>query len=153
MPFQRWVGDVIAQRLYPLLRELYGAAASELWLKELVVIKYLAAAENATENRSRAQGGPTPDGVQEHRDASVISFNVLLSAPADFDGGGTAFSQLDPARHEGGGTSDEEGAVVRLGQGGVVVHGGKLLHSGLPVRAGSRYVLAGFVQRCAACRD
>jgi hypothetical protein len=157
------VGSVIGERLYPLLARQYGlAGAGELWLKELVVIKYqprlgtpLAAPPTITH--------AAPDGVARHRDSSVLSFNVLLSLPTDFAGGGTLFPSMaadtGEARSSDGGTGgssrgsgdSEQVAPVMLGQGDAVLHSGKVEHEGVAVSAGTRYVLAGFVQVCALC--
>jgi hypothetical protein len=139
---ERWLGQLLAERLYPLLRRLYRLRrGQELWLKELVVIKYEApAAAGAAAPPEPAQAAVA--GVAPHRDSSVLSFNVLLSVPAEYAGGGTAF----PALRGGAG-----GELVLLEQGDAVLHGGKVLHEGRPVTRGRRYVLAGFVQVCRAC--
>jgi len=65
-----------------------------------------------------------------HRDVSLISFNFALNS--DFVGGGTSFPHLDEP--------------VRIGTGDVVMHTGKLLHSGNNITEGLRYIIVGFVQ-------
>ena len=179
---QRWVGMWIASRLYPMLAELYDVAPGSLWLKEAVLIKYLAPSPISTAHANisgRQKRGLVPAGVGEHRDASVLSFNILLNDASElFEGGGTLFPQLRPAKLEedgatssggGGGKRHAQGEmssasekpgnhtgdprVVRLKRGDVVVHAGKALHAGVPLRreGSRRYLLAGFVQLCGSC--
>eukprot|EP01050_Picozoa_sp_SAG11_P030068 SAG11_NODE_8734_length_981_cov_1.982993_2_plen_105_part_00 len=82
-----------------------------------------------------------------------LRFNVLLGD--DFVGGGTAFPEAQPAESinvEGKGWR-KEGLVVSLGVGDAVLHSGKLMHAGVPITSGTRYVLAGFFQLCVQCED
>jgi hypothetical protein len=66
-----------------------------------------------------------------HPDNSEISINILLSDPADFDGGGTYF---------------EDGIVSRLEKGDMLIHRGKTKHSGVSITRGKRYILVGFIK-------
>ena len=70
-------------------------------------------------------------GLARHKDNSDVSFILLLSRPADFGGGGTAFDALPEPVH--------------LQQGEALVFNGQLVHGSLPITAGSRYVVSGFV--------
>eukprot|EP00928_Gymnodinium_smaydae_P055480 TRINITY_DN39003_c0_g1_i1.p1 TRINITY_DN39003_c0_g1~~TRINITY_DN39003_c0_g1_i1.p1 ORF type:complete len:408 (+),score=68.68 TRINITY_DN39003_c0_g1_i1:138-1226(+) len=70
-------------------------------------------------------------GLALHRDGSIISFNILLNDPADFDGGGT-YIEVDDCTYS-------------ISQGDCFVHSGKLRHGGHPVTRGERYVLVAFV--------
>ena len=87
-----------------------------------------------------AEGGQAE--LELHRDWSLLSFNVLLSRPDAFEGGGTVFPHLAAAG--GGGAADAAG-VVHLAQGDACVHGGGVLHGGRRVTAGRRTLLVGFV--------
>ena len=58
-----------------------------------------------------------------HQDGSLVSFNVLLNPPPEFDGGGTHHIQ----------------------QGSCLIHSGQLLHAGCRITRGRRLVLVGFV--------
>ena len=70
--------------------------------------------------------------LEPHRDGSLLSFNVALTDPAAFEGGGTRFVGA--------------GVVARAErEGDLVVHSGKLLHAGETVTAGARDVIVGFV--------
>jgi hypothetical protein len=65
-----------------------------------------------------------------HHDGSFLSINILLSDPKDFEGGGTYFN---------------DGLTAFLEQGDLLVHSGKIEHSGLPVTKGTRYILVSFI--------
>lgn len=64
-----------------------------------------------------------------HRDVSLISFNFALNN--EFEGGGTSHPAADEP--------------VRIGTGDVLMHTGKLLHSGNHVTSGVRYIIVAFV--------
>jgi hypothetical protein len=72
--------------------------------------------------------------LQRHADASLFSFNLLLSDPRlDFEGGGTFF--------------ENTGWTVRPDEiGAAIVHGGDVYHGGYPIHRGERYLLVGFVE-------
>lgn len=65
-----------------------------------------------------------------HLDRSFMSFNILLSDPNTFKGGGTFFN---------------DGLVYNTSQGDVLIHSGKIKHAGLPVIEGNRYLIVGFL--------
>ena len=74
-------------------------------------------------------------GLEPHKDGSAYSFNLLLSSPSDFEGGGTAFELLGWEK------------PLSVGRGEALLHEGGLMHCGVPVRSGLRYVLVGFLRR------
>ena len=59
-----------------------------------------------------------------------MSFNILLSNPVSFKGGGTCFN---------------DGLIYNISQGDVLIHSGKIKHAGLPVIEGNRYLIVGFL--------
>ena len=71
-------------------------------------------------------------GVHVDDDGLGLSFNLLLSSPADFRGGGTWF--------EDGGRTDTPR------QGEMVSHHGGLRHASVPTTDGLRYILVGFLR-------
>ncbi|KAL2917661.1 hypothetical protein HK105_202948 [Polyrhizophydium stewartii] len=91
-----------------------------------------------------------------HTDGCLVSFNILLSDPADFDGGGTHFLDLappddpdaDPAiardAQARAANPPDTGIVAYSAQGDAVVHSAKLTHAARPVVRGQRLVLVGF---------
>lgn len=69
--------------------------------------------------------------LEMHKDTSIVSFNILLSDPNnDFEGGGTYF---------------DDGLVIKSELGDLIIHSGKIRHSGLPITKGTRYLLVGFM--------
>ena len=69
--------------------------------------------------------------VRLHKDNADVSFIVLLSDPADFEGGGTTFEAIG-------------GAPLTLRRGEALIFAGQLVHGAAPVTSGRRYVLSGF---------
>ena len=68
--------------------------------------------------------------LEIHKDGSFLSFNILLSNCADFEGGGTYF---------------DDGLIMKGEQGDLIIHSSKINHSGVPITKGTRYLLVGFV--------
>ena len=86
-------------------------------MKDLFLVKY-----DASGQRS----------LPEHRDSSVISFNVALSQTGDdFQGGGTRFVISD--------------RIENINQGSMLGHESGVYHAGHPITVGTRYILVGFV--------
>ena len=88
------------------------------------------------------------DRLAAHTDDSELSFNLLLSDPSAFEGGGTRFEAAGEAAEpaETGEEAAEEGETVRPARGEMLSHFGRLRHAGQPVLEGTRYILAGFVR-------
>jgi predicted 2-oxoglutarate/Fe(II)-dependent dioxygenase YbiX len=99
--------------------------------RDIFIVKYQAPLQDHDQQQTGPQAA-RQSGLALHTDGSIISFNVLLSEPVDFDGGGTFFSHL--------------GRVVAPDQGEAVVHDGKKQHAGVPITRGVRYLLVGFVE-------
>ena len=70
-------------------------------------------------------------GLALHCDGSLLSFNLLLNNPGDFEGGGTFFETSGETHH--------------LARGDALLHCGKLRHAGAPVLHGLRVILVGFI--------
>ena len=85
---------------------------------------------------------------EEGKDYSELSFNLLLSPPTSFEGGGTGFLTAPATARDGAdieGEDEAEVMVARPERGEMLSHFGQLLHAGQPVVSGTRYILAGFV--------
>ncbi|KAJ1618636.1 hypothetical protein T492DRAFT_849184 [Pavlovales sp. CCMP2436] len=117
-----WLLCESRETLFPTLAHLYGFEPSELHFMDLFLVRYTA---------EQGEGGQR--GLRSHRDRSLLSFNLLLSDPGAFDGGGTRIHALDGQ------------TVHPRAQGDLVAHSGKLLHTGMPVTRGTREILVGFV--------
>lgn len=109
----------VEERVLPLLRASFGIADGvALAVSDLFLIRY-----------SSSSGGQA--GLKWHTDETTLSISVALSSPESFSGGGVEFDLLPQP--------------LRANRGSVVMHPSKLLHRGVDVTAGKRYVLVGFV--------
>jgi hypothetical protein len=110
---------LVLETLKPIITNIknsYGLHDEmNLQISDLFVVKYKEDSQNY---------------LEMHCDESLLSFNILLSDKTDFEGGGTYF---------------DDGLIVKLEQGSVVVHSSKIKHAGLPITKGTRYILVGFV--------
>ncbi|KAK7241412.1 prolyl 4-hydroxylase alpha subunit [Aureococcus anophagefferens] len=114
---------VWARRLRPALAAAYGLDEAALSLEDCFVARYDAAPDGAGADR-----------LSPHRDSSLLSFNVLLSDAAAFDGGATVFDDDD---------GDDVMDAADAGDG--VLHPGQLLHRGRRTTRGTRVLIVGFV--------
>ena len=76
-------------------------------------------------------------GLKLHKDGSLFSFNILLSSPSDFDGGGTFFTLP--------GWPKDHGHTVSIPRGAALVHSGSRTHGGRDITRGTRDLLVGFM--------
>ena len=146
-----WINQTLKDRVLPVLAERHcgqvrsrrlqdgshrqpiGADGGSwpLRIRDLFLVRYSCPAV-----ASGADGAAV--GLQSHRDASAVSFNILLNPSADFDGGGTFFVP------DGAGEADDR--VIRtIDLGDCLVHAGKQRHGGQPITRGERFILVGFI--------
>jgi hypothetical protein len=118
------VTEAFESRVLPLVRKLHGVPDGvEVSVKELYVIRYLI--------RSESQRG-----LDSHIDGSTLSASIALSDPSsDFSGAGLLFDLMPPSST----------TVLRVNKGAMVSHPSKLIHAGLPIEGGERFVLVGFL--------
>ena len=127
--------------MIPTLASLFDVRVRDLSFDDLFVVKYDA----------EATGGQR--SLAEHYDDTLLSFSVLLSDPAVFEGGGTRFpfctwlpkagaSAIENSCHTHISTTD---TLCPVHRGDLVAHCGRLVHEGVAVAAGQRYILVGFV--------
>lgn len=118
-----WVVPRLHTTLLPTMAALFELSVSRLVTREIFIVKY------------SADGQPE---LQEHRDKCLLSFNILLSDPSDFEGGGTHLTAL--------------GKTVHLREtGDVFMHCGQMLHGGAKVTRGTRYIIVAFVEVTGSC--
>ena len=110
----------------PAVAEHHGRPLESLVLRDVFIVKY-------------EGGGGAQNALRLHRDASLLSFNLALSSPTDYAGGGTAIPLL------GLGSDPTLAAPLRIGKGTLLTHQSSLLHAGAETTAGTRYLLVGFV--------
>ena len=114
--------DVLQSRIMDTCKDVYMLKQSAtISMFDVFVVKYDVSGQS---------------GSELHRDASELSFILLLSHPSSFVGGETRYEHCD--------------AVHCVDQGSLLVHCGKMRHSGVAITQGTRYVLVGFinVQSC-----
>lgn len=70
-------------------------------------------------------------GLAMHSDGCLLSFNILLNATNEFIEGGTRF---------------KNGDTIILKQGECLAHDSRVLHMGVPISSGVRYILVGFIE-------
>lgn len=116
-----WLYECSRQVIFPTLASFYGFDPAECHYMDLFLVRYDADTIGAQR------------GLIGHRDRSLLSFNILLSDPSDFEGGGTSFDVLDGE------------TVHPMSVGDLTIHPGKVRHSGIPIIRGERYILVGFV--------
>ncbi|KAJ3345474.1 hypothetical protein HDU91_007340 [Kappamyces sp. JEL0680] len=112
--------DTVAQRVLRPMECHFGFCNGDLEFLDLFVVQYDCEA-----------GGQTELGL--HTDGCLLSFNILISHPDEYQGGGTFFPDLEPQ-------------VVLLDQGQAVCHESRRRHAGLRISSGKRIILVGFVE-------
>ena len=119
-----WLNRKLRDVIWPALAAQFAVREEELWLQDAFVVRY------------------EPDGqrgLAPHLDDSELSFNIALSDPTSFGGGGTSFAAA--------------AATLRPQRGQMVSHFGRVFHAGEPVTEGTRYILAGFVGARSLARE
>ncbi|EIE89226.1 hypothetical protein G6F46_004633 [Rhizopus delemar] len=111
-----YLEPLMKSRLFDRLATHYGFKPSDLGFRDIFLVKY-----SAEEQR----------GLGLHADGCLFSITLLISHPDDFEGGGTYFASIDQ--------------VVHLGQGDCAYHDARVMHSGMEITKGERYVLVGFI--------
>mmetsp|Transcript_29097 Transcript_29097/g.78768 ORF Transcript_29097/g.78768 Transcript_29097/m.78768 type:complete len:516 (+) Transcript_29097:221-1768(+) len=114
MPKTRaWLRETLQTRFYPLLENRFG-------LENIVLYDGL------------VLGNQAPTRSQPiHRDASLVTLNVALSSPDDYDGGGTYIQALDE--------------ILTIDRGHLLCHAGSAMHAGNAITRGERWVFVLFL--------
>ena len=68
--------------------------------------------------------------LENHIDSGFITFNIALNNITDYEGGGTYF---------------DDGLIINIDKGEMLVHCGQVIHRGLTITKGVRYILVGFI--------
>ena len=113
---REWLDSKLRDAVWPALAAQFGLSVDDLWLMDAFIVKYEPSGQSS---------------LASHIDDSELSFNIALSDPSSFQGGGTSFAAA--------------GQTVRPQQGEMVSHFGRVFHAGEPVTEGTRHILAGFV--------
>jgi tetratricopeptide (TPR) repeat protein len=147
-----WLAPLLQFALRPALARLFSVPAEHLLFREVLVVRYDAAAERTSGGGGAGGAGATRDlrsNIPLHRDGNLIAWNVALnasSAAVERGGGGSGSGARG---FSGGGTviASLGNTAVQLERAGdVLVHPGSMLHASAPVTEGTRYILVGFVE-------
>ncbi|GAN05177.1 hypothetical protein MAM1_0084d04646 [Mucor ambiguus] len=107
---------LIKDRLFDELAHHYGFKTADLEFRDVFLVKYSANGQK---------------GLRLHTDGCLFSLTLLISHEHDFQGGGTYYGSIDK--------------VVHLKQGDAAYHAARVMHSGIDITQGVRYILVGFV--------
>jgi len=110
------IRNIIYKNILPKIKKLYDINGCFIYCRDVFIVKYKHDEQNE---------------LEFHRDGCEISFNILLNSIDDFTGGGTEF---------------EDGTICKLNMGDMLIHCGKILHSGKKIESGIRYLLIGFLK-------
>jgi hypothetical protein len=140
-----WLRQSIRQRVFPQMLSLYFGQSSSADAKvstleqgtttshqqqPLISSKIRLAFRDLFFVKYEAAPG-TQSSLDVHRDGSLLSFNILLNDPSEFDGGGTYFEAAQ--------------RTITIKQGDMLCHSGQLLHGGHMITRGKRFILVGFI--------
>jgi hypothetical protein len=138
-----WLRHVLHTRLFPLLSSRFGIPAEDLTLHDGLVIGH-----GFPNNDRGSRSQPI------HRDSCLLSLNVALSRPSDYQGGGTLFEALPVdviGRSDGDGSRDNDvngpsHSALYSERGHVMCHAGGVSHAGRGIDGGGgeRWILVLF---------
>ena len=111
---------ISASLVLPIICQKWGFPEGGLELIDLFVVVY-------DESGQRK--------LDAHTDGCLISFNIQLNNPDEFEGGGTLL-YIDKTQE----------ILIQLKKGECLVHDSKTTHAGKEIRRGTRKILVGFVE-------
>ncbi|KAI8098385.1 uncharacterized protein B0P05DRAFT_9468 [Gilbertella persicaria] len=115
-PQLEYLEPLIKRRLFPVLSKHYGFKPNDLGFRDVFLVKYDAQKQK---------------GLRLHTDGCLFSLTLLISHPNDFEGGGTYYQSID--------------RILYLEQGDCAYHDAHVMHSGVDITKGTRYILVGFI--------
>lgn len=93
---KREIHNALQERIYPLVRDAFGTSLCEedpsslqFCVYDAIVIRYNATEAALNEDESMIPTESIGAGQPLHRDLGVVSVNVMLNSPNEFEGGGT----------------------------------------------------------------
>ncbi|CAM9471825.1 unnamed protein product [Choristocarpus tenellus] len=138
-----WARKLLLTTVLPSIADLFGFETRHLSTEGPASPSLAACLKDLFAVRYRPG---TQDRLAPHRDGNLLSFNILLSEPGSFEGGGTRFAALQGMEGGSLGFCASDGVVRPSTVGDLTMHTGKLLHEGVRVTRGTRYILVGFVR-------
>lgn len=109
--------ELAEKRLFPLLERHFRVPSSSMEILDMFVVKY-------DEHGQKK--------LRPHRDKGALTFNIALSPMSNYTGGGMRLTYW--------------GTKLNVVQGHVIVHPGQLLHEGVKLSKGTRYIIVGHVK-------
>jgi len=104
--------------IFNFIEEKYKVNKYFLNINDIFIVKYESDKQN---------------NLEKHKDGSLFSFNILLNNLQDFEGGGTKFYY------------ENKNVICKNTKGGLLIHLGQVLHEGIAITKGVRYILVGFI--------
>ncbi|CAO3636020.1 unnamed protein product [Cunninghamella blakesleeana] len=160
-PCLQYLIPILYERLIePIIAPYYGFAPLQLGFRDVFLVLYDA----------DHQGPFAQTGLAPHTDGSLISFNILINSPNDYEGGGTFFyvesseSSLNPSSSNNTTTNSntttnnnntkgnnnmetKKGTLIKPSNtGDCVIHCGKTMHQGVDITKGKRMIIVGFIE-------
>lgn len=117
-----FVFNLIHKNVFPEFKKHFELNDLFLDMNDVFVVKYDANNQNK---------------LKKHRDGSAFSFNILLSDPKNFQGGGTKFYYKEE--------NEENEEIIMNEKGSLIIHSGFIEHEGIEITKGQRYILVGFI--------
>ncbi|CAJ1946630.1 unnamed protein product [Cylindrotheca closterium] len=167
---RREIRQALQQKIYPLVREAFGTSLADdpcslqFCVYDAIVIRYNATEAGLCENTIESVTFETKLGAGQplHRDLGLVSVNVMLNSPNEFEGGGTFMEdQLQDLLWESSTRKDEEVDQNSLplplkpmgGPGHALLHLSSDRHAGASTRRGVRDILVFFLTASKTATD
>ncbi|KAI8997293.1 hypothetical protein BDB01DRAFT_830892 [Pilobolus umbonatus] len=115
-PSLQYLESLVKSRLFTAISTHYGFEEHDIDFRDIFLVKYSMDAQQ---------------GLTLHTDGCLFSITLLISHEDDFEGGGTYYASID--------------SILHLNQGDCAYHAGNVMHSGVNIRRGERYILVGFI--------
>lgn len=135
-PCLQYLIPILYERLIePIITPYYGFGPSQLGFRDVFLVLY-----DAENHGQYAQTGLAP-----HTDGSLISFNILINSPDDYEGGGTFFYTESLVNNNN--NNKKDGILIKPSNtGDCVIHCGKTMHQGVDITKGKRMIIVGFIE-------
>lgn len=136
--YKKYFQDLIEYDMKAMIKKYYFPNLLSVDMADLFISRYKIDSKGEDNKDVKTMSQPA---LGLHRDSTFLSFVLQLNDSSEYDGGGTYYKSVPecnpaPGRYCG----------VKLRPGQIIFHSGKLLHSGLKITRGERYIVAGFIK-------
>lgn len=145
------VMETLNKKMYPMVRQAFQSQIPDLDELELCVYDSLVIRYNSTEAMLESEAETKNKkflgaGQPLHRDLGLISVNIMLNSPSEFEGGGTFFdNQLRDDTLDLSINSTPPNPLKPLGVGHALAHLSNQRHAGVGTTSGVRDILVLFL--------